>query len=254
MDMGRIKQSAAWWSFVHSALEPAQFLSALVEIGYEAVELVDRAYWPLVKKHGLKIATINGHFSIEQGLNRREHHDRIEREIRANLELAQQWNIPNLIVFSGRRDGLDDRTGAEITAEGLRRVTGAAEDVGVTLVLELLNSRVDHHDYQCDRTAWGVEVCKMVGSERVKLLYDIYHMQIMEGDIIRTIREYHSYFAHYHTAGNPGRHELDDRQELYYPPIMQAIRESGYEGYVGQEFVPTGEPIGALRHAFELCS
>lgn len=252
--MGRIKQSAAWWSFVRGALEPEQFLRALAEIGYEAVELVDQAYWPLVKAHGLKIATINGHFSIEQGLNRRENHDRIERQICTNLELAQQWGIPNLIVFSGNRDGLDDRTGAEITAEGLRRVARAAEDAGVTLVLELLNSRVDHPDYQCDRTAWGVEVCKMVGSERVKLLYDIYHMQIMEGDIIRTIREYHSYFGHYHTAGNPGRHELDDRQELYYPPIMQAIRESGYEGYVGQEFVPTGEPIGALRQAFELCS
>jgi hydroxypyruvate isomerase len=136
----------------------------------------------------------------------------------------------------------------------LRRLARVAEDEGVTLVLEMLNSKVDHPDYQVDKTAWGLEVCRMVDSPAVKLLYDIYHMQIMEGDIIRTIREHHSYFAHYHTAGNPGRHEIDDTQELQYPPIIRAILATGYDGYIGHEFLPKGEPIAALKHAFEVCN
>jgi hydroxypyruvate isomerase len=202
----------------------------------------------------LTIASINGGLSIEQGLNRGEHHDYLEQRIRATIELAAHWAIPNVIVFSGNREGLDDRMGAEITAEGLRRVAGAAEEAGVTLVMELLNSKVDHKDYQCDRTAWGVKVCQMVNSPRVKLLYDIYHMQIMEGDIIRTIRDFHAYFAHYHTAGNPGRHELDDTQELNYPPIIRAILATGYQGYLGQEFIPRGDPLAALKQAFDVCN
>jgi hydroxypyruvate isomerase len=187
-------------------------------------------------------------------LNRREHHDRIESEIRTALNHAERFGISNLICFSGNRNGVDDATGAEITAAGLRRVAQAAEDAGVNLVLELLNSKVDHPDYQCDRTDWGRSVCQMVDSPRVKLLYDIYHMQIMEGDIIRTIRAHHADIAHYHTAGNPGRHELDDRQELHYPAIMRAIADTRYEGYIGQEFSPTGEPIAALQAAFDLCN
>ena len=168
--------------------------------------------------------------------------------------MAAQWNIPNLICFSGNRGGLDDATGAEITAENLRAVAKMAEDAGVTLVLELLNSKVDHPDYQCDKTAWGVQVCRMVDSPRVRLLYDIYHMQIMEGDIIRTIRENHANFGHYHTAGNPGRNEIDASQELNYPAIVRAIAETGYTGYVAQEFIPTGDPVVALQAAFDLCS
>nr|MBA2678580.1 TIM barrel protein [Ktedonobacteraceae bacterium] len=164
-----------------------------------------------------------------------------------NLELAARWGIPNLICFSGNRAGLDDERGAEITAEGLRRVAKAAEDANVTLVLELLNSKVDHPDYQCDRTPWGVKVCQMVDSPRVKLLYDIYHMQIMEGDLMRTIREHHQWFGHYHLAGNPGRHEPDGTQEINYPPIFQAIASTGYTGYIGHEYVPTGDPIEALK-------
>jgi len=251
--MVAIKQSVSAWCFERTT-SPRDLARTLAEIGYAGVDLVDQEHWPLFKEHGLAIAAVNGHRSIEEGLNRRENHDRIEQEISANLDLAVRWGIANLIVFSGNRRGLDDDAGAEITAEGLRRVAGAAEDAGVTLVLELLNSKVDHPDYQADHTAWGVRVCDMVGSSRVKLLYDIYHMQIMEGDIIRTIRDNASYIGHYHTAGNPGRHEIGAAQELYYPAIMRAILATGYSGYVGQEFVPAGDPTAALREAFEVCN
>jgi hydroxypyruvate isomerase len=252
--MRHIKQSAAWWCFVRGEMTPERFVRAAAEIGYEGVEIVDPAYWQLVKDHGLAIASVVGHASLVDGLNRRENHGRIAEELRANLEQAARWAIPNLICFSGNRSGLDDAAGAEITAEGLRAVAQAAEDAGVNLVLELLNSKVDHKDYQCDRTAWGLRVCQMVESPRVKLLYDIYHMQIMEGDIIRTIRDNHTYFGHYHTAGNPGRNDLDEDQELNYPAIMRAILATGYDGYVGQEFIPKGDPVVALRDAFERCN
>ncbi len=252
--MSQIKQSFSWWCFDKAGMAPRQLLRAAAGIGYQGVELVGPEHWPLIKEYGLTIVSTNGGLSIEQGLNRREHHEHLEQRIRATIDQAEQWGIPNVIVFSGNREGLNDRVGAEITAEGLRRVAGAAEEAGVTLVMELLNSKVDHKDYQCDHTAWGVEVCRMVNSPRVKLLYDIYHMQIMEGDIIRTVRDHHAYFAHYHTAGNPGRHELDDTQELNYPPIVRAILATGYQGYLGQEFIPQGDPIAGLKQAFDLCN
>ncbi len=252
--MAGIKQSVSWWCFVRGDLTPEQFVRGAADIGYAAVELVGQEYFQLIKDHGLEIASINGHLSIEDGLNRRENHARIEREIRAKLELAQQWGVPNLICFSGNRAGIADDIGAQLTAEGLQRVAPYAEAAGVNLVLELLNSKVDHPDYQCDHSAWGLDVVRMVDSPRVKLLYDIYHMQIMEGDIIRTIRQHHAAFAHYHTAGNPGRNDLDDTQELYYPPIVRAIVETGYDGYLGQEFIPKGDPIAALKAAFDLCN
>jgi hydroxypyruvate isomerase len=252
--MSHIKQSVCWWCFASAGMAPRQLLRTAADIGYAAVELVEPEHWPLIKEYGLTIASTNGGLSIEQGLNRREHHEQIEQRLRATIEQAEHWGIPNIIVFSGNRAGLDDKTGAEITAEGLSRVAGIAENAGVTLTLELLNSKVDHKDYQCDRTAWGVEVCRMVNSPRVKLLYDIYHMQIMEGDIMRTIRDNHSYFAHYHTAGNPGRHELDETQELNYAPIIRTILETGYEGYLGQEFIPLGDPLAGLKQAFDLCN
>jgi hydroxypyruvate isomerase len=252
--MHRLKQSVSWWCFARGKLLPHTLIRAAADIGYEGIELVDQAYWPLIKEHGLSIVSTNAGLSIEQGLNRREHHARLEQKIRVALHLAEQWSIPILIVFSGNRQGLSDHTGVEMTAEGLSHVTQAAEDAGVTLAIELLNSKVDHLDYQCDHTAWGVEVCRQVNSPRVKLLYDIYHMQIMEGDIIRTIREYYPYFAHYHTAGNPGRHEIDETQELNYVPIIRALLETGYTGYLGQEFLPLGDPIEALKQAFDLCN
>jgi hydroxypyruvate isomerase len=250
--MSNLKQSAAWWCFVPAKMTPEAFVRTAADIGYDAVELVPEEYWPLVKQHGLTIASHGGHRPLEDGLNKRENRERITREIEANLKLAAEWNIPNLIVFSGNRDGLDDQTGAEITAEGLRGVAKLAEDAGITLVLELLNSKVDHPDYQCDHTAWGIEVCRMVDSPRVKLLYDIYHMQVMEGDVIRTIQQHHGWFGHYHTAGNPGRNDLDDQQEIFYPPIFRAIGATGYDGYIGHEFIPKADPAVALRAAYEL--
>jgi len=252
--MGHIKQSITWWSFALGDMTIEKLVRIAADIGYEAIELVEQEYWPLIKDHGLAIASLRGQSSIEEGFNRRTYHDRLEREVRANIALAAQWGIPNVIVFSGNREGLDDRTGAEITAESLQRLARVAEGEGVTLVLELLNSKIDHPDYQADKTAWGVEVCRMVDSPALKLLYDIYHMQIMEGDIIRTIRQHHDYFAHYHTAGNPGRHELDKRQELQYESIIQTIVATGYQGYLGQEFIPTEDPEVSLKQAFDICN
>jgi hydroxypyruvate isomerase len=252
--MENVRQSVLWWCFVPNLLTPESLLKSTAEIGYEAVELVEPEYWQLVKDHGLKIASMKGHESIPDGLNRRENQARIERELRVSIALAAQWNVPNVICFSGSRNGIHDEIGAEITAENLIHIASAAESAGVTLVLELLNSKVDHPDYQCDKTAWGIKVCQMVDSPNVKLLYDIYHMQIMEGDVIRTIRDNAQWFAHYHTAGNPGRHEIDDSQELNYPAIVRAIVETGYTGYIGQEFVPAGDPVQSLKTAYELCN
>jgi hydroxypyruvate isomerase len=245
-----MKTSVAWWCFERE-LGPERLVEAAVRGGYAGMELVPREDWPRVVVAGLTIAAVGGHVSLGDGLNRRENHDRIEGELVANLALAGEWGIPNLICFSGNRGGLDDAAGAENTAEGLRRVAKAAEEAGVTLVLELLNSRVDHPDYQCDRTEWGVRVCEWVDSPRVKLLYDVYHMQIMEGDLIRTIQTHHAQFGHYHIAGNPGRHEPDASQEINYPPIYRAIRETGFAGFIGMEFVASGEPVAALRAAGE---
>jgi hydroxypyruvate isomerase len=246
-----IKQCVSWWCF--EKMQPEALVRACAEIGYAAMELVEPENWALVKDHGLEIASIRGHQSIVDGLNRRENHAQIEQELAASIEHAVKWGVPNVICFSGNRKGMDDEIGATITAEGLSRLAKRAEDAGVTLILELLNSKVDHPDYQCDHTAWGVKVCQMVNSPRVKLLYDIYHMQIMEGDVIRTIRDNHEFIAHYHTAGVPGRHEIDETQELYYPAIVRAILDTDYDGYLGQEFVPTGDPVAGLRAAFVLC-
>ena len=238
--MPAIKQTISWWCYNHSGPAPEQLVGLAAAIGYRGFDLVDQQYWPLIKEHGLEIAAVNGHQSIADGLNRTANHDRIEREIAAKLELARKWNIANLIVFSGNRGGLDDEAGAEATVTGLQRVARAAEDAGVTLALELLNSKVDHADYQADRTAWGVKVCCMVNSPRVRLLYDIYHMQIMEGDIIRTIRKNKEYIGHYHTGGVPGRNELNAAQELYYPAIMRAILRPGMRGTLARSLSPRG--------------
>jgi hydroxypyruvate isomerase len=251
--MANIKQSLAWWAFKRESVSPAELIAAAARIGYAGVEMCPQELWPQVRDAGLKIVTEGGHRSLTDGLNKLENHDRIEKEINEKLALAQQYEIPCLIVFSGNRNGLDDEKGKEITIAGLNRVKKAAEDAGVTLVLELLNSKVDHADYQCDHTAWGVAVCEAVASPRVKLLYDIYHMQIMEGDVIRTLRDNIAHIGHFHTAGNPGRHDLDENQELYYPAIMKAIAATGYDGYVGQEFSPSGDPIAALEQAYKVC-
>lgn len=249
-----IRQSVSWWCFAGRGVPDDDLLRQAKAIGYEAVELIGEELFERARDAGLSIASHGGHQGIGRGLNDLVEHDRIEGEILRNLALAQRYQIPSLIVFSGsRRAGLSEEEGIENTARGLGRVKAAAEQAGVNLVIELLNSKVDHAGYQCDHTAWGVEVCRRVASPRVGLLYDIYHMQIMEGDIIRTIGEHHAHFLHYHTAGVPGRHDLDDAQEIAYPPIMRAIAGTGYAGYVGHEFIPKGDPVAALVAAHRLC-
>lgn len=247
--MAAPKASFTWWSFENRGAATETLLRESAAMGYDGVELADVELWPQIAAAGLAIASHRGHGWLEDGLNTPANHDRIEREIRENLALAEQWGCPVLICFSGNRHGASDEEGVAVTAEGLARVAPDAENAGVTLALELLNSHVDHPGYQCDRTAWGVRVIEQVNSPAVKLLYDVYHMQIMEGDVIRTIATQHPHFAHYHVAGNPGRHEPDAMQELNYPPIYRAIAATGFSGYVGMEFEPAGEPIAALRDA-----
>jgi len=248
-----LPQSFSFWCFTGKGTDDKTLLNAAREIGYDAVELIDESLWPLAREAGLKIASTGGHASIADGMNRTENHERIEREVHANLAKAVEWNIPVLICFSGNRAGMDDATGLRHCAEVLKRLAPAAEDAGVTLALELLNSKKDHADYMADHTAWGVELCEAVGSGAVKLLYDIYHMHVMEGDIIRTVRESHGHFGHYHTAGNPGRGPMDGDQEINYPPIYRAIAETGYRGHIGHEFLPKGDPVEELRTAFRQC-
>ena len=252
--MSSISQSVAWWCFVPEKLSPEQFVRVAAQTGYQALELVPPEHWLLVEDHGLAISAVAAHQPLTIGLNRRDLHDRLEEEILTSIANAKRLNIPHLICFSGNRNGMSDEAGAGITAEGLARVAPEAERAGVNLALELLNSKVDHRDYQADHTAWGLQVCRTVASPRVKLLYDIYHMQIMEGDIIRTIGSSKDYIGHYHTGGNPGRSNLDEKQELYYPAILRAIKETGHIGYITHEFVPSGDPTAALRSTFDECA
>ena len=191
--------------------------------------------------------------SLQNGLSHKENHAECLAKIRTSIDAAAEYGFPNVICFSGNRAGIADDVGLENTVTALKQIIGYAEDKRVTLCIEYLNSKVNHKDYMFDHTSWGVEVCRKVGSERMKILYDIYHAQIMEGDIIRTIRDNHEYIGHYHTGGNPGRNEIDETQELYYPAIMRAIVETGYKGYVGQEFVPTREPLVSLAQGVKIC-
>ncbi len=254
----RIKQSFCYGLFKKD-LSFDELFAAAAEIGCAATELWQRGddFDELVaaaKRHGLAVASMSGHQSLPDGLNDPANHDRIEAELHASIDLAVEHEIPGLICFSGnRREGLSDEQGIEIAAAGLKRAAPYAEEKGVNLNLELLNSKVNHAGYQCDRTAWGVAVCEAVGSPRVKLLYDIYHMQIMEGDVIRTVRESIAHIGHFHTAGVPGRNDMDLAQELNYVGICRAIAETGYEYYLGHEFVPKADPVEALRAAFATC-
>jgi hydroxypyruvate isomerase len=249
--MSSFKQSFAWWTFANRGVEPEALLAAAVELGYEGVDLLGEQFWPLAKKRGLTVTGINGHGTIENGLNRSENAERIEKELRVNIAKAHEWKIPVLICFSGNRHSATDETGIAECAKTLARVAPVAAEAGVTLAVELLNSKVDHKGYQCDHTAWGVELVRRVDSPAVKLLYDIYQMQIMEGDIIRAIEAHHGDFAYYHTAGNPGRGQPDATQEIYYPAIYRAIAKTGYSGFISHEFYPPGEPIEALKKAFD---
>ncbi len=255
----RIKQSICYPLFKPKEMSLEELFRLASEIGYKAAELWKREedfeeVAALAKKHGLVIASMMGHMSLEDGLNKRSNHDRIEEELRTSIEVAAKHGIPGVICFSGNRQPHQDEDEAiDGVADGLRRVAPYAEKKGVNLNLELLNSKVNHIGYQCDHTKWGAAVCEKVRSPRVKLLYDIYHMQIMEGDIIRTIRENIRWIGHFHTAGNPGRNDMDDTQELNYTGICRAIAETDYPYYVGHEFKPKGDPVKALQAAFALC-
>ena len=249
-----LRQSFSWWSFAGRGVPDEELLQKAKALGYDGVEMIGEDYFDQAHDLGFVIASHVGHQSIDRGWNDLSQHPRLEAEMHVSLTLAQKHHIPNLVVFSGiRREGLTDEAGLETTALGLARIAPAAEDAGVTLILELLNSKVDHPGYQCDRTAWGVEVCRRVNSPRVKLLYDIYHAQVMEGDLIQTIEADHAEIGHYHTAGNPGRQDLDQFQEIAYPPIFRAIAGTSYAGFIGHEFIPKGDPLAALQAAYDLC-
>jgi len=255
----RIKQSICYPLFKTDDVSWDDFCTKVAAMGYAAIEFWARGPWydeavAAAHGHDLAVAQMSGHHSLPVGLNDPGEHDRIEAELKESVDLAAAAGIPGLIVFSGnRREGLTDEAGLEATVAGLKRAAPHAEAKGINLNLELLNSKVDHPGYQCDHSAWGFEVCRRVDSPNVKVLFDIYHMQIMEGDVIRTIRDNIKWIGHFHTAGVPGRNDFDDTQELNYVGICRAIAESGYDLYVGHEFKPKGEPYAALAQAFAIC-
>jgi hydroxypyruvate isomerase len=248
---GRIKQSICRWCYGRIKLE--DLAQAAKKIGYQSIELLGPDEIKVVKTFGLTCAVMRCANGIVEGLNRKENHDKIEKQLRGDIEFAVAEGLPSILCMSGNRKGMDDQEGLNNCAEGLKRVIKLAEEKQITILMEGLNSKVDHKDYMYDKTQWGVDLCKKVGSERFKLLYDIYHMQIMEGDVIRTIRKNKDYIGHYHTGGNPGRHEIDETQELHYPAIVKAILETGYKGYLGQEFIPVHEPVASLTQGFKIC-
>jgi hydroxypyruvate isomerase len=249
---GAIQQSVCRWCYGKLSLD--DLAKEAARIGYKGIDLVGPNDWATVKRHGLVPTMVPGAGSIGSGWNRKENHERLIADMKKNIGLAAEAGLRNVITFSGNRRGLPDDEGAANCAEGLKQVVGFAEEKKINICMELLNSKVNHKDYQCDHTAWGVEVCKKVGSPRMKLLYDIYHMQIMEGDIIRTIRESIDYIGHFHTGGNPGRNEIDETQEIYYPAVMKAIAELKFDGYVAQEFIPKRDPIQSMEQAFRICN
>jgi hydroxypyruvate isomerase len=249
---GRLKQSVARWCYKDIAID--DLARQCADMGLVAIDLVEPKDWPVLKKYNLVSSMVYSAGTIPDGWNRKENHDRLVKEMQEGIDRAKANNLPNVITFSGNRRGMSDEEGKENCIIGLKRVKKMAEDADITINLELLNSKINHHDYMCDHTAWGVEVMKGVDSPKVKLLYDIYHMQIMEGDIIHTIRDNMQYIGHFHTGGVPGRHELDDTQELQWRTVAKAIADLNYQGYFAHEFVPTKDPITSLRQAVELCT
>lgn len=247
---GRIKQSVCKWCYGGISLEKLAIFGA--KIGLRSIELVGPDGWGVLKKHGLICAMSNSH-GISKGLNRIGNHEECLSKIRESIELTAEAGFPNVICFSGNRAGMDDGEGMKNCETALKQVVGLAEKNNVTICMELLNSKRSHKDYMCDRTAWGAELVRRVGSGRFKLLYDIYHMGVQEGDVIATIRENADYIGHYHTAGVPGRNEIDETQELYYPAIVKAIIDTGFTGYLGQEFIPRRKPLESLAQAVKIC-
>jgi hydroxypyruvate isomerase len=248
---GRINHSVCQWCY-RMPLE--DLCKAAKAMGIRSIDLVGPRDWPTLKKYGLTCAMATGAgMGIDRGFNRVEYHDKLVASFETLIPQAAAAGLENVICMSGNRAGISDDEGLENCVKGLKRLMSLAEKSKVNVVMELLNSKKDHKDYQCDHTAWGVEVCKRVGSERCKLLYDIYHMQIMEGDLIATIRQNIQYIAHFHTGGVPGRNEIDDTQEIYYPAVMRAIADSGFKGFVAQEFIPRRDPLTSLRQAIQIC-
>jgi len=253
---GRIKQSVCEWCFTKT-MTLETLARNVAAMGVTSIELVDPQNWPILKQHGLICALANSHGFVE-GFNRKENHAMCIEKITSAVDACAAAGFPAVITFSGFRKGLPDDIGLENTIAGLKKVIGYAEKKKINLCLEVLNSRVDvemkgHPDYMCDKVEWAVEVCRRIASPRMTLLFDIYHVQIMQGDIITRIKKFREYIGHYHVAGVPGRNEIDDNQELNYPAIMRVIAATGYQGYVGQEFIPTRDPMTTLREAVRLC-
>lgn len=250
---GRVKHSACRWCYNDIPLE--DLAKGVSEIGMHSIELIGPGEWELVEEYGLTCAMPWGAGNgIEEGFNDPSLHDELLASYEEVIPQVAEAGLDKIICFSGNRNGMNDQTGLENCAAGLQRLMSTAEEHDVTVCMELLNSKIDHPDYMCDRTEWGARLVDRVGSDHFKLLYDIYHMQIMEGDVIRTIRNNHQYIAHYHTGGVPGRNEIDETQELYYPAIIEAILETGYEGFIGQEFIPTwDDKLAALKSGVEIC-
>ncbi|NLS96234.1 MAG: TIM barrel protein [Planctomycetaceae bacterium] len=258
---GRIHQSVCEWCFTGDCSSKPMSLEDLcklcVELGVKSVELVDPPGWPTLKKYNLICALANSHGFVN-GFNDPANWEMCIDKTKTAIDDCAAAGFPSVIVFPGFRHGIPDDVGLENTVKGLKKIIGYAEQKKINLIMEVLNSRVDvemkgHPDYMGDSVEWCVEACKQVGSERLKILFDIYHVQIMQGDIITRIKQFADYIGHYHTAGNPGRNELDDNQEINYPPIMRAIVETGYQGFVAQEFIPTRDPATSLREAVSLC-
>ena len=247
---GRINQSVSRWCYGKIPLD--DFCVAVKNMGLNAIDLLGPNDFPTLKKHGLVCSMIETH-GLKKGINTKDNHAECISKIRSAIDAAAEYGFPNVISFPGNRNGTSDEEGIENSVTALKQVVGYAEEKKVTICLEYLNSKVNHKGYMFDNMNWGVQVCKKVGSERVKILYDIYHAQIMEGDIIRTIQNYNQYIGHYHTGGNPGRNEIDDTQELYYPAIMRAVVETGFKGYVAHEFVPRRDPLTSLAQAVQIC-
>ena len=248
-----INHSVCQWCYGSIPLE--DFLKSLNALGVTAIDLIGPKDYSLLKKYNIHNSMCNGaEISLTEGWNDLKYHETLIKNYKEMIPIVAEAGYSNLICFSGNRRGMDDAVGLKNCVEGLKQILPLAEKHGVMIQMELLNSKVNHPDYMCDHSEWGVELCKQLESDNFKLLYDIYHMQIMEGDVIRTIQEHHQYFGHYHTGGNPGRNEIDETQELYYPAIMKAILETGFKGHVAQEFVPTWEDkIAALKQGVTIC-
>ena len=248
---GNLKQSVCRWCYRDVPLE--DLAKACAAMGLVGIDLLTPAEWPVVQKYGLKPTMASGVSNIANGINRTEHHAEISRQLREMMGKAKAAGVENIIIFSGNRRGMSDEQGMDNCVRFLEGHKAEAEDKGLVIQMELLNSKVNHPDYMCDLSKWGVEMCKRVNSPSVKLLYDIYHMQIMEGDVIRTIKDNLQWFGHFHTGGVPGRNEIDVTQELYYPAIVKAILDGGYKGYFAHEFIPKRTPLVSLEEATTLC-